>query len=347
MLLDSAASLANSIIAFNSSGLRYEPISSEKRQPPLATNCLFENGAYDYSGLTPGATDVHYAPEFANRPAGDYHLKPGTQCADAGTNTVTDLPTMDMDGGPRICGGVVDIGADEQSAPELSPSAAKGLGTRYWGVAMHGMVVTLCVDATTFYVESEDRSSGIRVLQNAHGLTPGSKADIDGWMETSADGERFLRATRITVTGSGNIEPLEMRGGHIGGGAWLWNPTTGAGQQATRAYQFIPDGNGKVQRTLADLPGLNNLGMLVKLVGSVTRADSASGYCYLYLDDGSRCDNFATATAGVRVLLPANAVLPSAGSVVSVVGVVSCRKYLNETWPQLIARSQADVVVLR
>jgi len=55
-------------------------------------------------------------PRFRNAAAGDLHLTSDSPCVDAGTAAVPDppgLPTMDMEGQPRVFGAAPDIGADE------------------------------------------------------------------------------------------------------------------------------------------------------------------------------------------------------------------------------------------
>ena len=51
-------------------------------------------------------------PQFVDAAAGNYRLKAGSPCIDTGSNELV-LATMDLDGNPRIVGGVVDVGAYE------------------------------------------------------------------------------------------------------------------------------------------------------------------------------------------------------------------------------------------
>ncbi len=106
--------IANTIVAFNSSGVyRY----SNGGVPTLRHNCVYGNTAYDYSGLTdPTGTDGNISadPLFAGPQYGNLHIQPDSPCVDAGTNAYA-FGDLDMDGEPRIqpLGGTVDIGADE------------------------------------------------------------------------------------------------------------------------------------------------------------------------------------------------------------------------------------------
>ena len=49
-----------------------------------------------------------------------------------------------------------------------------------------------------FYIESEDRSSGIRVEKENHGVSIGQKVDVTGVLGTNSQGERYLAATDVT-----------------------------------------------------------------------------------------------------------------------------------------------------
>jgi hypothetical protein len=77
------------------------------------------------------------APSFINTGAGDFRLRPDSQCINAGTNNLPAIPyaplsanalvtsvTNDFDGNPRIVGGTVDVGAYEfQSLSSKIPFA--------------------------------------------------------------------------------------------------------------------------------------------------------------------------------------------------------------------------------
>ncbi len=64
------------------------------------------NDANGFAGLDPLLVDAA---------SGDLHLSPGSSAINAGENLPADqMGTTDIDGGPRIVGGMVDIGADER-----------------------------------------------------------------------------------------------------------------------------------------------------------------------------------------------------------------------------------------
>ena len=113
--------IANNILAFNSSGI----VQRLGASPTLRHNNVYGNTDYDYGGISPGEGDVSVEPGFVDQPAGDLHLTRESRCVDAGDDSVVNPEWVDMDGGPRIEGDHVDIGADE-FVPNVAPTADAG-----------------------------------------------------------------------------------------------------------------------------------------------------------------------------------------------------------------------------
>ncbi len=115
---NSSPTIANTIVAYNSSGLY-----RSGGNPVVKYNCISQNSAYNYSGITtPDATNLSAdtEPGMACFTVGNIHLQPESPCVNAGANTVTDpsgnpvaLPLVDTDGQDRVLDETVDIGADE------------------------------------------------------------------------------------------------------------------------------------------------------------------------------------------------------------------------------------------
>ena len=144
-----------------------------------------------------------------------------------------------------------------------------------------------------FYVESDDRLSGMRVDKAAHGRSVGERVDVVGSMATTADGERYIAATTLTLNGSGTIAEMVVNQAALGGGDKDYDPGTGAGQMGVTGGA-----------------GLNNIGLLVRICGrcALNVRGDYYGKNYIFIDDGSGITSFYRASefsyvevAGVKV----------------------------------------------
>ena len=126
------------------------------------------------------------------------------------------------------------------------------------GVCVGPMVATATLPGTyDFYIESENRTSGIQVYNNPQ-PDVGDEVLIFGALIRNMYGERYIYAQSVNVLSSGNPlpNPLGMPLRSLGGGDWNYNPTTGAGQKGV---------TGGV--------GLNNIGLRVRVWGRLTEYD--------------------------------------------------------------------------
>lgn len=176
---------------------------------------------------------------------------------------------------------------------------------------------------TYFWIEEEDRSAALRVGPTTEPVYPGNKVLVAGRITTDeATGERTLSPSSITV--DSNVYDIPKAIGitnrsFIGGSS---------GSQPGR-----PDGI-----------GLNNMGMLARVWGKVTRASTGDlGFDYrpyFYIDDGSGLSD-GTQTNGVpnvglRVYHQYY-VNPPEGAYVSVTGIVSCERIDGKLVPMLLS----------
>lgn len=164
--------------------------------------------------------------------------------------------------------------------PALSIRGAKLLRDNDRVVIKSAQVVRCGLD--TFAAIEDDRVLGLLVQPRQTPPSHGSRADIGGVMATNANGERYLDAWVTVQTGVGDPKPIGMIAAALGGSHWNWDPATGRGQQGATG-----------------IPGLNNVGMFVRIWGTVT-------YCQgtvMYVDDGSGARDNST-YRGVRVELP-------------------------------------------
>jgi len=189
-------------------------------------------------------------------------------------------------------------------------------------VSCGGAVVSAAF-ADFFYIEADDRSSGIRVDKAGHGLSAGMRADVSGVMSTNADGERYIDAATAVQCGYGTVEPLVLVIRAVGGEDWEYVPPSTVGQQGVKYGS-----------------GLNNIGLLIAATGRVTYV----GVGHFYVDDGSGvCDD--SGSAGIKVLA-AGLTLPLVDQYVKVTGISSCLRDGADLYRLVRVRDQADIVVL-
>ncbi|MDO8586333.1 MAG: DUF362 domain-containing protein [Armatimonadota bacterium] len=149
----------------------------------------------------------------------------------------------------------------------------------------------------SFYIESDDRASGMRVQMPGHGLAAGSRANVRGLVQTDlTNDERFIAATSASNAGVGAVRPVGMNSRALGGGDWNYNPSAMTGQ-----------------RGVTGASGLNNIGLLVSIWGRFAYLDSST----FTVDDGG---------GPVKCVVPPSVTLDPAWSFVRVTGASSCEK---------------------
>lgn len=304
-LLWQSGTVANNIITYNTSG----PYISN---PAIAkNNDCYKNG-YDSSIVTGLNNNISVNPVFVSKTFGDYRLSPVSACIDAGDSSVASSFSKDLAGSPRIFGGGVDIGAYECSGEAASILDAK-LYHPNLSVNISSAIITAAFP-DYFYIESENRACGIRVQKAGHGLSAGVKVSVTGTLATLDTKESAILATSVhQLPGAGVISPLGMANRKLGGGPF--------GYQAGLSNQI----------------GLNNVGILVSIWGTVTLA----GRGWFYLDDGSRVSD-GSGVKGIYVDA-AGLKAPSKGSMVRVTGISSCDVYNDSIVNTLLVSSQSDI----
>ncbi len=196
----------------------------------------------------------------------------------------------------------------------LSENLMSGKNNDYFAIAHHLLVVggtilgaKTSADGTAigcsgivtgvfddcFYIESPDRTYGIRVQMPSSGLTLGQTANVAGTVGTLDSGERCINATQVTQTGTADMDPL-----------CLTNKTLGGGDFGSVA--------GEKQPGVSSGVGLNNIGLYVKTTGQVGEKNATEGW--FMIDDGS----------GVGVAVYGS--IPDGNPYVTVTGVSSCVK---------------------
>lgn len=346
----------NCTLIANQAGMSGGGVSNDRSNSVVVNSILWANASpngaqisasadvtyTDIQGGWTGAGNIDSHPSFIRMPSpgpdgvwgtvdddyGDLRLQAGSPCIDAGDNSaVPSEMTTDLDGNPRIWDSNgdgqlrVDMGVYEYGWWQLSPITISQAKLQADGVVVriNGAIVTASF-SDFFYIEADDRSSGVRVNKTTHGLAVGARVNVAGTMQTSLDGERYIDAVNICAAGAGSLRPLGFVGRLLGGANWNYIAATGAGQMGIR---------GGV--------GLNNIGLFVKIVGYVTCQSSD----YMYIDDGSALDD-GSSCVGVRVVGEA---IPSGlqGRYVCVEGISSCMRISSDVQRMVLA-TQVDVL---
>lgn len=151
-----------------------------------------------------------------------------------------------------------------------------------------------------FYIEEQNRSSGIRVVATTitGTLARGKTIEVTGKMATTAAGERYIDQATVVASGTPSLlGPLGMINKTMGG-LNVGNPPLG--------QYGVPGGS-----------GMNNIGLLVRAWGNVT----SFGNGYVIIDDGSgvslRVDTTAaptTPTSGYVTVTGVSSLYGTAGS---------------------------------
>ncbi|MEN6520897.1 MAG: right-handed parallel beta-helix repeat-containing protein [Armatimonadota bacterium] len=303
-----AATIANNIVASNGAG-----VTLSAAPAVFQNNCVYGNSTQNYyeTDLTGTNGNISINPLLDST----YHLTSISPCINAGVN-VTGLPSFDIDGEGRIFKGIVDIGADEYWSPEMHIGSVRTApdGARITGT---GSIVT-AVFPGFFYIESDNRSCGIRVENAGHTLEAGMRADIEGKLAVAPNGELSIAATSAIENGEGSVAPLGLNNLSIGGGV--------IGLQEA-VWSLQPEQTPAI--------GLNNIGLLVKVYGKVTQIDPEGSY--FYINDGSGLrDGTKTGeidNIGVRISADGRSYT---NQFLTITGISSCYKWTDGKLRRLI-----------
>ncbi|MBU0650233.1 right-handed parallel beta-helix repeat-containing protein [Patescibacteria group bacterium] len=107
----SSPTITNCIISGNVAYNYGGGIACINSSPSIDYNDVWNNSEGNYWGCSAGSHDISADPQFVS--SSDYHLKYGSPCINAGSNTALGIPLTDFDGNPRIIEGTVDMGVYE------------------------------------------------------------------------------------------------------------------------------------------------------------------------------------------------------------------------------------------
>jgi len=296
-----------------------------------------------------GGIDYNYFDMIENPPATDtircYYS--GTVASTSRVNRVTgqirhtspETPVIDIDTGPG--------GYDPQILEGQLQTATEESVAYAWTcpddmiILLSGKVVTADrtdLSGNRLYVEEPSRSAGILVVYTGTAeAVRGATVDITGTVETLTSGERWIDAGSDGIT---IITPGEPVPNVLG----LNNRACGGSD--FNIFTLGPD--------TPSVPGLHNVGLLVKTWGRVTGA-YPSEKCF-YLDDGSGLDDTNThSVLGIKVSWDWQAISqenpevvpPTPGWFVTTTGISGIESTATDGRARVLrVRDQADVYSL-
>jgi len=192
-------------------------------------------------GLTNGVNgNINKAPDFVNPAAYDYHLQGASPCINAGANGVVQVD-VDLDGGPRIVGGTVDMGCYEHVPEHLRPTPAHyvspyGSDTypyTSWATAAHVIqdAVDVAMEGDTVLVSNGVYAVGGRVGPRSQHFTRTLTNRVcitNGVTVQSVNGPEYA-----TILGAGPAGASAVRCAFVGDGASLEGFTLNQGHTDT------------------------------------------------------------------------------------------------------------------
>jgi hypothetical protein len=195
-------------------------------------------------------------------------------------------------------------------------------------VSLARKTVTVGTDqlASTFYIEDDNRSSGMKVYGSGISVEEGDQVDVSGTISTQS-GERTITSPTVTVyPGPYPVpQPLSMLNRMVGGGSLnVYTPGVTGG---------------------ADV---HNTGLLIQAWGVVTYVDILAKY--FYVDDACGLQD-GSGHAGMLVHCGGRTVgndisLPSVGQYLLVTGISSRRVSGSNVIPAIRPRTQSDIAVV-
>lgn len=207
--------------------------------------------------------------------------------------------------------GVVSGHFDGISVTKTKEAAVQGIKNMQVGDLVStnsAKVVTMVVDSYTFYIQEDDRSSGIKVHTSLpHGLSRGQRTFVAGYLAVG-DGEALID------------------------NAWVFNPTEGTEPEPlAMANKAVGGGSHGCQPAIADAVGLNNTGLLVRTWGRYTKINNTT----FTVDDGSGTP--------IQCVVPTGVSLPTNWQYVTVTGISSCYVENGNIRPMIRVRSASDI----
>jgi hypothetical protein len=169
-------------------------------------------------------------------------------------------------------------------------------------VSVPARVVTGSFDGF-FYTEEDNRCAGIRV-DYPDAFASGSLLSVSGTIQSGP--EPLINALVVVPAGSDEVpDALGITASRLGSAA------------------------------VGEVPGLTNVGLLVRSWGKITEFDTAIPVTWFKIDDGSGVN--------VKCVVPDDVIIDPGWQFVGVTGVSSCEKSGDELHRLLRVRQQSDI----
>lgn len=205
-----------------------------------------------------------------------------------------------------------DFPVDSITAPSVPLVSAKLLPE---GSSVRVLACVTAAFGGCFYIESADRTTGIRADWSGSVPARGGMVDVMGTVSTDDNLERHIDALLIQTTGTRDIRPLGMNLKAVGGSAFQFN----AG----------PPRRGQVG--VQGGIGVNNVGLLVRIWGG-----------FAYVDEHSFTVRDGTGYL-ITCIAPSGVTIDSHWSFVGVTGVSTCQNMSGSILPVIRVRDQNDI----
>lgn len=157
----------------------------------LTGNDGFAGKASGFAGCPSQAAvtgNISATPRLVNATGGDYHLAAGSPAVDAGNPAAPLIPSTDLDGGPRVQGSAIDMGAYETVAA-MHPDAVGSL-TAAW--SKKGTIIVTWT--------APPSGGGAPLISYQVALAPGGTTKTVKAKTTSAKFSHLSPSTAYTVT---------------------------------------------------------------------------------------------------------------------------------------------------